>query len=113
MTKRKKLILAFIIINFLVLFGSFVMDFILGITSEYVPSTEGHSLNPKPLSLMFAVCSALLALVELVLGILTYKGKKWAAIALLCCELISWIGIFGAIAAIITLINPSDEAKQS
>lgn len=108
---RKKVILSFVIVNFLIIAGFAVLELVAGLTIEYVPGI--HTLNLKPLLYFFACICAILAFIELIFGILTYKGKKWAAIALISCEIISWVGIFGAAAAIIELAKPRTVVMQS
>lgn len=114
MSKRKKLILAFVIVNFLVITAIALWYIIMGITTEYVPPEKPGflALNPKPLMLFFGGVFAILALIEGVLGILTYRGKKWAAIAMIVCEGFSWIGIFGTVAAIIELATPHENMRE-
>lgn len=109
--KRKKLILAFLIVNFLILLG---FSLILGITYREVPPADGErpSINLKSLILLCGGLFLIIALLEGFLGIFTYKGKKWAAVGLLVCEFIIWIGIFGTVAAIIQLINPCDYTEE-
>ena len=108
--KRKKWVLALIIINFLILLGQAVWIYITTLTNKPV-DPEAFHINLNPLLLLFAGVSAILAFIELVLGILTYKGKRWAAIALIVCVGICWTGIFGAVAAVLELTY-SDKPPQ-
>lgn len=106
---RKKLILAFVIINFLIIVGFIVFEFV--VLTDPTESSYGSGLLLLPL-LGVAIC-AILALCELIFGIFTYKGKNWAAIALICCTVISWIGVFGMVAGILQLTAPCGSVKQS
>lgn len=112
-TARKKLILAFVIVNVLVILGFALMSLILGFTIEVVPTDDGFfSFDVRPLCFLASIIFVILGVIELFLGIFTYKGKKWAAITLILCELISWIGVFGVAAAIIVLKTPREDIKQ-
>ena len=115
MTKRKKLILAFVIVNFLVTFGFVLAYVILGLTTEYVkPSEPGVvSLNLKNLSFFFACVLAFFMLIDLFFGIFTYKGKKWAAVLSIVSACLCLSGIFGAVAGVIALIEPKNNISQA
>lgn len=114
MSVKRKTVLAFVIVNFLLLTGFAVMLFVSGITNEYAASAEsGVHFNPRPLLFMLAGVVAILALVAGFAGIFTYKGKKWAANALIIVGAVSLLGIFGAAAGIIELVTPRNRISQS
>lgn len=105
-TVWKKVVLALVIINFLALIGLAIFGLVSGITTVYVPPEEHgfFNINPKPLLYFAAVLFALCAIIELPLGIATYRSNKGAAIALLVLGLIL-LGYVCAIAAIIALVK--------
>lgn len=106
-TARKKLILAFVIINFLTLLGWAVAIYILILSITPVEPDVSWALAIIIIFPMFisACILTIIAVIELIFGILTYKGKRWAAIAMIVCVGITWIGIFGAVAAVLELTN--------
>jgi len=106
---RKKLILAFVIINFFVIMGFAVVSFLFVIAPKE-SSDVGLVIVYLPLFFGSVLC-VILALVELTFGIFTYKGKNWAAIALICCMVITLIGVFVMVAGILQLTAPSGSVK--
>lgn len=110
----KKVVLALVIINFLMLIGLAIFELVLGITTVYVPPEKPgfFNINPKPLMYFAAVLFAICALIELSLGIATYRGYKGAAIALLVLGLIL-LGYVCTIAAIIALVKIRQTAEDN
>lgn len=114
MTKSKKAILILVILNTALLVGLAVMEFVLAITSEYEqpPEPGFFTIDIRPLLLYFAGEFAALALIELPLGIFTFKGSKGAAIALLvfgvCVGSGGYLGVAAAIVALATRSKPQN-----
>lgn len=120
MSKRKKWILALLIVNILLLIGSAVMFIVFGVQISH----ENHEyewmngyfnilLSPT-FYFLTAGYFVIKALIVFVLGIFTYRGRKGPAIALLIYGVVSGVlGYLGAAAAIIALVKTKDEAKQA
>lgn len=75
-------------------------------------SDGSSSINLTPLFIIVAGALFILAIIEGLLGIFVYEEKRWAAIGMILCEFITWIGIFGLVAALMVFQKPNEYENQ-